>query len=98
MTVKATATDSSGVGAGTSTSASVTVPAGGTVEANSSMMITDAKIWSVQSPELYTIAVEVLAVSGTVLDAYNYTIGIRTIAYDTKGLHLNGKPVKVRGL
>ena len=102
VTVRATATDSSGYVAGRSTSASVTVPAGRTVVANSSMLITDAdkpiSIWSVQSPELYTIAVEVLAASGAVLDAYNYTIGIRTIAYDTKGLHLNGKHLKVRGL
>ena len=31
------------------------------------------------------------------LDSYNYSIGVRTLKYDTKGLHINGESVKVRG-
>jgi beta-galactosidase len=47
---------------------------------------------------LYTVTVAVVSdADDTVLDTYAYTVGVRTIQFDTKGLHLNGKSVKVRG-
>ena len=99
VTIKATITDdATGTVAGSSTSGAVTVPAGQTVVTKTSKQLADVNVWSVHSPSLYTVAVDVVsAASGDVLDSYNYSIGIRTIAFDTKGLHLNGENVKVRG-
>ena len=94
-TVRATITDPSGTVAGTSTSAPVTVAPGATVMANTSKAMTGAKVWSVKDPALYTVVVDLLSGSD-VIDTYNYSVGIRTLKYDTKGLHVNGESVKVR--
>jgi beta-galactosidase/beta-glucuronidase len=82
---------------GTSTSTAVTVPVGDTVIATTSTPLTAVKVWSVQSPDLYTVTVDVLSATDAILDSYNYSVGIRAILFDTSGLHLNGHPVKVRG-
>ena len=99
VTIKATITDAAtGSVAGSSSSDPITVPAGETVIAKTSQQLANVEIWSVQSPALYTVSVDVVSASGgAVLDTFNYSIGIRTIAFDTKGLHLNGVNVKVRG-
>ena len=97
VTVRATITDGGGVTAGASTSDPFTVPIGSTVVATTSKQLADVRVWSVQSPDLYTVTVDVLSSAGTVIDSVNYTVGVRTISFDTKGLHLNGKSVKVRG-
>ena len=94
-TVRATITDPSGTVAGTSTSAPVTVAPGATVMANTSKAMTGAKVWSVKDPALYTVVVDLLSGSD-VIDTYNYSVGVRTLKYDTKGLHVNGESVKVR--
>ena len=64
---------------------------------NSSSTITNAKLWSVKSPSLYTVTVDVMDGSGKLLDSTNYSVGVRTLVYSNKGLSLNQEPVKVRG-
>lgn len=73
VTVKATITDgATGASVGTSTSASVSIPPCSgtgpcvTVMVNSSTTIQNAKLWSVKSPSLYTVTVDVLDGSGKV--------------------------------
>jgi beta-galactosidase/beta-glucuronidase len=50
---------------------------------NTSLDVQNVNVWSVQSPDVYTVVVVVRDTSG-VLDSYNYTVGIRTIEFDTK--------------
>jgi hypothetical protein len=96
--IRATITDSEGASVGSSTSLPISIPVGATVMSNTSKALTGIKLWSVQTPTLYTVTVDVLSKLGGVLDTYNYSIGIRTLEYSaTDGLHLNGENVKVRG-
>ena len=103
VTVKATVSDSAGASVGTSTSAATSIPpcvgAGPckTIMVNTSSTMKDAKLWSVKSPSLYSVTVDVMDSSGKVLDTTNYSVGVRTLEYSNKGLSLNNEPVKVRG-
>lgn len=61
------------------------------------MLVKNARLWSVDEPILYTLLSEVL-VSGTVVDTEETTFGIRSIAVDTEhGFRLNGVPIKMKG-
>jgi beta-galactosidase len=56
------------------------------------------KLWSVESPTLYTLRSEVVQ-DGKSVDVTNTSFGVRTIAYTADhGFLLNGKPVKMRGV
>ena len=57
--------------------------------------IKDAKLWSVKSPTLYTVTVDVMdSSSGKLLDSTNYSVGVRTLVYSNKGLTLNDEVQK----
>ncbi len=55
-----------------------------------------AALWSCESPNLYTLTVELLR-EGAVFDRYTLPIGIRTIQVVGDALWLNGKPVYLKG-
>ena len=58
--------------------------------------VPDAKLWSEQSPALYTCRVS-LCKDGQVLDKVEETFGIRQLRWSNKGLFVNGRSVKLRG-
>lgn len=61
------------------------------------LIVKEARLWSVDAPNLYTLVSEVL-VDGSVLDTEKTTFGIRNIAVDARdGFRLNGRPVKLKG-
>jgi beta-galactosidase len=63
-----------------------------------SLAIAHAALWSPDSPSLYTLRVELLS-DQSVVDAEDTTFGVRTMVFDAdKGLFLNGKPLKIRGV
>lgn len=56
------------------------------------------KLWSVESPYLYTLK-STISVNGEEVDRMHRNMGIRTIEYDiNKGFLLNGKQVKMKGV
>ncbi len=55
-----------------------------------------AALWSCESPNLYTLTVELLR-AGAVFDRYTLPIGIRTIKVEGDALLLNSKPVYLKG-
>jgi beta-galactosidase len=60
--------------------------------------IPNPKLWSHDSPYLYTAVTRVYA-GGRLLDEYRTVFGIRTIRFDpNKGFFLNGKPEKLKGV
>ncbi|MDP1676678.1 MAG: glycoside hydrolase family 2 TIM barrel-domain containing protein [Bacteroidota bacterium] len=66
-----------------------------------SISISSAKLWSPDSPELYSIKVSLLAVEGkkdSLLDAVSVTTGIRTFTKDKNNLLFNGAPINLRGV
>ncbi len=61
------------------------------------LLVRDARLWSLEEPNLYTLLSEVL-VNGSVVDTERTTFGIRSIAIDAEhGLRLNGRPIKMKG-
>lgn len=63
--------------------------------------ITDPKLWSVETPELYTLVTTIYACDGEqkVTDTVKTTFGFRTICFDAeKGFLLNGVPTKIKGM
>ena len=54
----------------------------------------NARLWSPETPELYTLACDL----GEGGDAVTETFGVRTVEWDARnGLRLNGKPVELNG-
>jgi beta-galactosidase len=57
-----------------------------------------AKLWSIESPNLYHLATTVQT-NGAESDEYETTFGVRTIKFDAeKGFFLNGKHVEIQGM
>ncbi|MGD8279016.1 MAG: glycoside hydrolase family 2 TIM barrel-domain containing protein, partial [Gemmatimonadota bacterium] len=77
---------------------SITVGAGDTLDVAHRLVVESPRLWSVETPSLYTATSEVL--DGTrVLDDPVTRFGIRRIAYDAdRGFLLNGAPVTMRGV
>ena len=68
-----------------------------TADKKSSLTISNAQLWDIEHPNLYTLVTEVLQ-DGKPVDRYETTFGIRDIKFDPeKGLFLNGKAVKLKG-
>lgn len=69
----------------------------GTEDITQRIKVPQAKLWSIETPNLYTAEVQVIA-NGKVTDQTVTTFGIRTIHFDAKtGFTLNGKTVKLKG-
>jgi hypothetical protein len=81
-------------------SGSVVASATGKVKAgvaSAVLTVTDAELWSVARPHLYTLSA-VVSVAGSVVDATSETVGIRNLAWDAEqGLKVNEQRVKMRG-
>lgn len=61
------------------------------------LTVENPALWSVDSPNLYTLITEVLK-DGVVTDCTEETFGIRSIQFDAEhGFRLNGKTVKLKG-
>ena len=61
------------------------------------LTVADAKLWSAETPDLYTVRAS-LVKNGEVLDESTIRTGIRTIAWDSaNGLQINGNTVKLKG-
>lgn len=61
------------------------------------MCIDDADLWSPSHPYLYTLYLKIQK-NGIVVDEKKVRFGFRTIEFNDKGLFINGKRLKLRGL
>ena len=60
--------------------------------------LSNAHLWSPESPYLYTAVVSVKAGEGTVIDSFEKRIGLRTLQFSAnEGFLLNGEPTLLRG-
>ena len=80
-----------------SASADVSVPAGSTAAATAAPVVSNPKLWSIETPNLYTLTVEV-SVNGEVVDRYDTDFGYRWTEWNSSGFHLNGQAVKLNGV
>ena len=59
--------------------------------------IPNARLWTAETPFLYTAHVVLRNDDGTLLDEVRVPFGIRTLAWGEDGFLVNGEPVKLRG-
>jgi len=60
--------------------------------------LTNPNLWSVDTPNLYTLKVKVLE-NGNVVDTEEQVFGIRSFAFDANtGFSINGKQMKIKGV
>lgn len=89
--------DSRGKTVATLSDAAVSVAPGATVAVDGAAMVPAPALWSVATPHLYRLRSEVV-VGGRVIDRYETSFGIRTVAFDAaRGFLLNGASIKLLG-
>ncbi len=64
--------------------------------AGTELTLPGAKLWSADSPSLYTCAVDLIH-NGQVTDSQQVRFGIRQLSWSPEGLKVNGETVKLRG-
>lgn len=73
------------------------LPAGNTLPNEQAIEVSAPKLWSPDSPSLYSAEVEVV-VGGKTVDSLSQTFGIRSIEASAKnGFLLNGEPILLKG-
>ena len=79
-------------------STALTVPAGQTGTATTTLRVDHPSLWSAENPYLYTLETDVATGGGTV-DSQEYPFGIRFFEFDPdNGFSLNGQQVKLKGV
>jgi beta-galactosidase len=98
VVVTTTITSPAGAVAASSDSAATPVAAGATATVQQSLSVASPQLWSVTSPSLYQVKVEV-KVGGATVDTYLTSMGLRTATFNAaSGFSLNGQAVKLRGV
>ena len=97
VTVKNTVYKKGSASALATASASATVAAGATTKITSSPVVSNPSLWSVSSPNLYTVVTEV-SVGGQVVDTYESEFGFRWFEFKSTGFYLNGQALKLNGV
>ena len=73
------------------------IPVDGVVPFEATVRLPNAKLWSVDEPNLYKAVVTVES-GGAARDAERVSFGVRTAVFDAdRGFFLNGKSVKIQG-
>jgi beta-galactosidase len=95
--VVSTILDPAGKEVGKNVTAPVTIAAVGEATFEQQIPVAQPKLWSLEERNLYTLVTE-LRSGGNIVDRSETRFGIRTIEMSpSKGLLLNGKPVKIKG-
>jgi beta-galactosidase len=80
------------------TKETVTVPGEGEHTTKQSLQLSNPKLWSPDSPNLYTVRTT-LRTGRKVRDVYESPLGVRTLRFDREeGMFLNGEPIIMRGM
>jgi beta-galactosidase len=97
VTVASTVGDGTGASVGMVSSPATSVDAGKTATVTQTVTVSNPKLWSVSSPNMYSV-ITTVSVGGNVVDTYTTPFGIRTFAFsNTSGFTLNGAAVKLNG-
>jgi beta-galactosidase len=97
VTVASSVREAAGTEVGAASSPGTSVAAGNTATVTQTVTVANPKLWSLTSPEMYSVLTTV-SVGGTVVDTYTTPFGMRNVAFSaTSGFSLNGSPVKING-
>jgi len=98
ISVQTVLVDPSGTRSPVVTSTEKSVPAGGKADFALDIPVTGAKLWSLETPNMYQLVADVKSGTET-LDEETTPFGIRTIEFNPEtGFFLNGKNVKMKGV
>ena len=98
LTVTTTISDPGGSTVASSDSPSTSVAAAATSTITQSLTVGSPLLWSVTTPSLYHVMVEV-KIGGVTRDKYLTSLGVRTATFDPNaGFSLNGQNMKLRGV
>ena len=76
----------------------VNVAAGKTASVTQNMVIKNARVWSAETPELYTVIINTVQSSGETKQVVGETIGFRKIESKDGQILVNGQPVLFKGV
>ncbi len=65
--------------------------------AGGELVVDNVILWCPENPHLYKLVVELFSPEGSTIDKYSLSVGIRTVEIKEGKLHLNGKPIFLRG-
>jgi beta-galactosidase len=95
--VRSRIVDAAGTVVATASTGNVRVPAWGRTTVSQEATVKSAKLWSLESPHLYTLVTTVEA-GGAAVDDYRTPFGVRTMRFDAdSGFFLNGERVEIKG-
>ena len=98
VTLTSSVRDSAGTEVGKATSVATAITAGKTGNVTQTVTVSNPKLWSPSSPNMYLV-VTTVSVGGSVVDTYTTPFGIRTFAFDANtGFSLNGLKMKIQGV
>ncbi|WP_334009491.1 glycoside hydrolase family 2 TIM barrel-domain containing protein [Sphingomonas aerolata] len=97
VTIETILLDSDSKPVATARAAATVVPLDPVV-ATLTMPVTAPRLWSIETPTLYTVLTRVMR-DGSVIDERRTRVGFRTIRFDAdRGFFLNAQPVKLKGV
>jgi len=97
VSVTSSVRDSSGTEVAKATSDATSVAAGKTADVAQTTTVTNPKLWSPATPNVYSVVTTVSS-GGSVVDTYTTPLGIRTFAFDAdSGFTINGQKMKLNG-
>lgn len=98
VTVRNTIYEKGSEKSASSTEKAASIPAGQTVQVTSNISVSNPKLWSIDTPNLYYVRTEILEGSA-VIDTYDTEFGFKWFEFvDNEGFKLNGKNVKINGV
>lgn len=72
--------------------------AGDTTTITLSYLLNKPRLWSAEKPELYPFSVELRETDGTVIEHFDYHLGVKKVEVVGEVFKINGKNVKLRGV
>ncbi len=97
VTLSSVVRDASGAQVAQGSAPAASIAAGSTSDVSQTLTVSSPKLWSLDSPTMYSVVTSV-SVNGAVVDTYTTPFGIRSFTFDVNtGFSLNGKSMKLNG-
>jgi len=74
------------------------IPAGAARTVSLSAAVPSVRQWSAETPNLYTLLIEMVDAQGQVVQATSQRIGFRTVEIRDGQVMVNGRPIRIRGV
>jgi len=76
----------------------IEIPADSSETFEREIQVKGLKKWSIEEPNLYMLNVSLRSPEGELIDSISTNFGVRSVTVKNGKLHLNGKPVRIKGV